>query len=240
LKWERDGIKLTRKNASGCFSELIEKLHCKTGEKVVILIDEYDVPILDVMGKSSEEIKAIQESVHDIYKVLKGADEYIKFIFLTGVSKFSGLSIFSALNNINDITLAEEYSALCGITQEELESNFSEHLEVVSEKLSLPHKKLLNEIRRWYNGYSWDGKTSVYNPFYTLLFFSENKFRSYWFQTGTPTFLIDLIKKRHDLESFLQPFYAGEAEFSSYDPERLEMIPLLFRLFDNKSNQRKT
>jgi hypothetical protein len=229
LKGESEDIRLTRKNASGCFGELIEKLHRKTGEKVVILIDEYDVPILDAMGKSGEEIKAMQEALHDIYKVMKGSDEFVKFIFLTGVSKFAGLSIFSALNNVKDITLAEEYAALCGITQKELESNFSEYLEVAAEKLSLSREKLLTDIRQWYNGYSWDGKTSVYNPFGTLLFFDGNKFRSYWFQTGTPTFLIDLIKKRNDLEIFLQPVWAQDAVFSSYDPERLETIPLLFQ-----------
>ncbi|MDR0390906.1 MAG: AAA family ATPase, partial [Planctomycetaceae bacterium] len=129
------------KRATDCFGELIEELHHKTGEKVVILIDEYDVPILDVMNKPSDEIKAMRESLHDIYKVIKGSDEHIKFIFLTGVSKFSGLSIFSALNNIEDITLSGEYSALCGITQEELESNFPEYLEVTAEQLSITRKE---------------------------------------------------------------------------------------------------
>jgi Holliday junction resolvase-like predicted endonuclease len=222
-------ITLLSKYASDCFGELIEELHRKTGEKVVILIDEYDVPILDVMGKSSEEIKVIQRSLHDIYKVMKGSDEHIKFVFLTGVSKFSGLSIFSALNNIEDITLSEEYSALCGITQEELESNFSEHLEVAAKKLSLNRMKLLGDIRRWYNGYSWDGKISVYNPFSTLLFFKGKEFQNYWFDTGTPTFLIDILKKRGDVKSFLQPVRTQRSVFSSYDPERLEMIPLLFQ-----------
>ena len=229
LKGKKDGIKLTRKNASGCFGELIEELYQRTGEKVVLLIDEYDVPILDAMGKSSEELKAMQEALHDIYKVMKGADEYIKFIFLTGVSKFSGLSIFSALNNVKDITLAEEYSALCGITQEELENNFSSHLEATANKLSISRKKLLNDIRRWYNGYSWDGKTSVYNPFGLLLFFSENEFNDYWFSTGTPTFLLELIKQRNDVESFLQPVQTSRAVLSSYDLERLETLSLLFQ-----------
>ncbi|MDR1491670.1 MAG: ATP-binding protein, partial [Planctomycetaceae bacterium] len=229
MKARNNDISLLSEYAASCFGELIEELHRKTGEKVVILIDEYDVPILDVMSKSSEEIKAMQETLHDIYKVIKGSDEHIKFIFLTGVSKFSGLSIFSALNNVKDITLSEEYSALCGITQEELESNFSEHLEVAANKLSMNRKKLLNEIRRWYNGYSWDGKTSVYNPFGALLFFSGNTFNGYWFETGTPTFLIELIKDRHDVETFLQPIQTTRSVLSGYDPKRLETIPLLFQ-----------
>ncbi|MDR2643999.1 MAG: ATP-binding protein [Planctomycetaceae bacterium] len=229
LKANDEDISLSRKHAAGCLSELIKQLYRKTGEKVVILIDEYDAPILDAIGKPSEEIKVMQKTLHDIYKVLKGADEYTKFVFLTGVSKFAGLSIFSALNNVKDITLSEEYADLCGITQEELESNFSEHLKVAAKKLSLTRKELLDGIRQWYNGYSWNGTTSVYNPFGTLLFFSENDFKSYWFRTGTPTFLLELIKKRNDVESFLQPVQTNESVLNSYDPERLETIPLLFQ-----------
>jgi Holliday junction resolvase-like predicted endonuclease len=148
---------------------------------------------------------------------------------LTGVSKFAGLSIFSALNNVKDITLSEDYAALCGITQNELESSFSEHLEVVEKELSRSREELLDSIRQWYNGYSWNGKTSVYNPFSALLFFDERKFMSYWFNTGTPTFLIELIKKRNDVETFLQPVQTQGSVFSSYDPERLETLPLLFQ-----------
>ncbi|MDR0610001.1 MAG: ATP-binding protein, partial [Planctomycetaceae bacterium] len=229
LKAADIGIHLTRKHASGCLDRFIEQLYHKTGEKVVILIDEYDVPILDVMGKSSGEIEAMQKILHAIYKVLKGADEYIKFIFLTGVSKFAGLSIFSALNNLEDITLSKDYSALCGITQEELESNFSEHLPVIADELSRSRDELLDDIRQWYNGYSWDGKTSVYNPFSTLLLFKSREFKNYWFETGTPAFLIELIKKRNDLELFLQPVYTSGVVFSSYDLESLETIPVLFQ-----------
>jgi hypothetical protein len=226
---ERSGVTLTGQYASDRFAELIRLLYEKTGKRVVVLVDEYDVPILDVMGKTGEEIKAMQEMLHDIYRVLKGADDYLQFVFLTGVSKFAGLSIFSALNNLKDITLSKEYATLCGITQEELESDFSEHLSVATEELSMTRDALLDNIRRWYNGYSWDGKTSVYNPFSTLLFFDEKAFQSYWFRTGTPTFLIKLLKQRNDIESFLQPVQAKESIFSSYDPERLETLPLLFQ-----------
>jgi hypothetical protein len=223
------GITLTREYAAGCLDELIMQLHRKTGEKVVVLVDEYDVPILDVMGKSSEELKDIQNSLHAIYKVLKGADDHLKFIFLTGVSKFSGLSVFSALNNLNDISLDNKFASLCGYTQDELESNFPEHIAAVAKKMSIPRKELLEVIRRWYNGYSWDGQTTVYNPFSALLFFDKAQFRGYWFATGTPTFLIDLIKNRNNIESYLQPIQAEEMIFGSYDPERLETVPLLFQ-----------
>ena len=222
-------LTLSRKYVASCLAEFIQLLYKKTGKRVVVLIDEYDVPILDVMGKTGEELKAMKETLHDVYKVLKGSDDYLQFVFLTGVSKFAGLSVFSALNNVKDITLSKEYSTLCGVTQEELENGFSEHLSVAAEELSMTRDALLDNIRRWYNGYSWDGKTSVYNPFSTLLFFDEKSFKSYWFRTGTPTFLIKLLKQRNDIEQFLQPVQAKEAIFSSYDPERLETVPLLFQ-----------
>jgi hypothetical protein len=225
----KNKIEMLSEYASDYLGELIEELQQKTGEKVVILIDEYDVPILDAIGKSSEEIETLRKALHNIYKALKGADEHIKFIFLTGVSKFAGLSVFSALNNPKDITLSEKYAAVCGITQDELESNFAEYIDLATEKLSATREELLDKMRKWYNGYSWDGKTFVYNLVSIMNFFDEMKFGSYWFATGTPTFLITLLKKRNHIESFLQPVRTSEAVFSSYDPERLETLPLLFQ-----------
>ena len=143
--------------------------------------------------------------------------------------KFAGLSIFSALNNLEDITLSEEYATICGCTQQELEGDFSEYLEETAKKMSKTREELLDVVRQWYNGYSWDGKTSVYNPFGILLFLNEKAFKSYWFRTGTPTFLIKLLKQRNDTEQFLQPIQVREVVFNSYDPERLETIPLLFQ-----------
>ena len=144
--------------------------------------------MLDVMGKSHEELRAMQETLHDIYKVLKGAADYLQFVLLTGVSKFAGLSIFSALNNLKDISLNGKYATICGYTQQELESNFPEYLAETAEEMSKTPEELLAIVRQWYNGYSWDGRTSVYNPFGILLFLDEKKFKSYWFRTGTPTF----------------------------------------------------
>jgi hypothetical protein len=119
--------------------------------------------------------------------VIKASDEHEKFVLLTGVSQFSGLSIFSGLNNLNNITMNAKYGAICGYTQEELEVNFKEYIEKTAEEMELSKEKLLTEIKKWYNGYSWDGKTFVYNPFSTLLFFSKSKYTNYWFKTGTPT-----------------------------------------------------
>jgi hypothetical protein len=140
------------------FGELIEKLHQSTGQQVVVLVDEYDKPITDHLS-NPETMKANQKILHDFYQVLKAADEHIRFVFMTGVSKFSGLSIFSALNSLNDITLNYKYASICGYTQEELERNFTEYLDDVAQYLSMNKEELLNEIRIRHNGYSWDGRS---------------------------------------------------------------------------------
>jgi hypothetical protein len=222
-------ITLFSEYASDCFTELIEELHGKTGEKVVILIDEYDVPILDAMSKSPAEMKAIQESLQGFYKILKATDEHLQFIFLTGISKFAKLSIFSALNSPDDITIDESYAAICGYTQEELEHCFSEYIDVLVSKEGSTLENVLDKIRRWYNGYTWDGKTSVYNPYSTLLLFRKKVFSNYWFATGTPTFLIKQLKKREQADLVLEPFEASSKIFDSFDPAHIENIPLLFQ-----------
>jgi hypothetical protein len=160
---------------------------------------------------------------------MKGSDKYLQFVFLTGVSKFSGLSIFSALNNPQDITLREEYAAICGYTQEELESNFSEYIDSAAKHLKITKEDLLNQIRYWYNGYTWDGKTAIYNPFSTMNFFEDRRFSNYWFSTGTPSFLIDLIKRRNRVDITLKPVVVGEKVFEGYDPANIGEISLLFQ-----------
>jgi hypothetical protein len=224
----KNQLSLAMITLSSKFGELIEKLHESTGQQVVVLVDEYDKPITDHLT-NSDMMKANQQILHDFYQVLKGADEHIRFIFLTGVSKFSGLSIFSALNNPRDITLSDDYVSLCGYTQQELESNFTEYIEAVAQKLSMNREKLLDEIRKRYNGYSWDGNIFVYNPFSTLLFFAEKQFDNYWFRTGTLTFLINLLKNRNRIEPLLNPIIADTSAFNSYNPLNIGEIPLLFQ-----------
>jgi hypothetical protein len=210
------------------FRELIEQLHKSTGQKAVILIDEYDKPITDHLS-NPEVMKTNKETLHDFYQVLKAADDHIRFVFLTGVSKFSGISVFSALNSLEDITLDDQYAAICGYTQEELESNFTEYMDAVSQKLSMNRETLLDEIRTWYNGYSWDGETPVYNPFSTLSFFKKKEFDNYWFRTGTPTFLMEMLKKRNQLKPVLEPVINDSSIFDGYDPADIGEIPLLFQ-----------
>jgi hypothetical protein len=220
-------ITLEAGSAVDYFRDLIEALRKKNGKKVVILIDEYDKPVTAHLSDSS--LKDFQTAVHDFYQVMKSADEYIRFIFLTGVSKFSGLSIFSALNSPQDITLQEEYAAICGYTQKELESNFSEHIDSAAERLNMTVEYLLGQIRYWYNGYTWDGKTAVYNPFSTMNFFQNREFSAYWFRTGTPTFLIDIIQRRNRADTVLEPIDVDDSIFNGYNPPDIDEVPLLFQ-----------
>jgi hypothetical protein len=210
------------------FRELIEKLHQTTGQQVVVLIDEYDKPITDHLS-NPEVMNANKTILHDFYQVLKATDEHLRFIFLTGVSKFSGVSVFSALNNPDDITLSWEYATICGYTQEELETCFPDRIDEVARYQDMSREELLDKIRRWYNGYSWDGKTPVYNPFSTLSFFKNKEFGNYWFRTGTPTFLMELLKKRNQVEPVLEPVKVGMSTFDGYDPADIGEISLLFQ-----------
>ncbi|GHU72594.1 ATPase AAA [Bacteroidia bacterium] len=221
------GIILTR-NAAGGFSELIQKLHETTGKQVVVLVDEYDKPITEHL-LNPDEVTANRKILHSFFQILKAADEHLRFVFFTGVSKFSGVSIFSALNNLNDITLDVKYASICGLTQQELENYFADYIDDVAQQVDMSRKDLLTEIRVNYDGYSWDGKTPVYNPFSTLMFFDKKRFANYWFRTGTPTFLIDLLKKRNQIASIFSPIQTEEDAFDSYDPNRISEIPLLFQ-----------
>ncbi len=201
------------------FNELITKASEKYGERVVILIDEYDKPILDNI-ENPEIAQEMREELKNLYSVLKSTDANIKFVMLTGVSKFSKVSLFSGLNNLRDITLDERFAIICGYTQNDLETVFAEHLAGVD----------LEKVKLWYNGYSWLGE-SVYNPFDILLFLdSANKeFRNYWFETGSPTFLLKLLKERRYYIPELEGIRAGESLIGSFDVDCIETDALLFQ-----------
>jgi hypothetical protein len=224
--WE---IALTQEYAADCFGELIQCLHQKTGRQVVVLVDEYDMPILDALNKSDEQIDGIREFLQAFYKVLKGADEHIRFLFMTGITKFAKVSVFSALNNLVDVTFDAEYATLCGYTQEELESCFVPYIEELAAAHKCDAPEVLAEIRRWYNGFSWDGKTSVYNPFSTLVLLLQKRFENLWFETGTPTFLVNLIKERNDVQLLFEPSLMNRMEYNSFDYRTLSTKLLLFQ-----------
>ncbi|GHT62441.1 hypothetical protein AGMMS50239_15760 [Bacteroidia bacterium] len=221
------GISLTRE-AAGSFFELISKLHQTTGRQVVVLIDEYDKPIIDHLTDLSvaEENRNVLKS---FYGILKPADEHLRFVLLTGVSKFNKVSIFSELNNLNDITMDDRYASICGYTQTELETCFDEYIERLQEEYQMEKTDVLNTIRKWYDGYSWDGSTSVYNPFSTLLLFDKKIVSNYWFETGTPTFLINLIKEKNGIQFVLDSIMVEDAAFIGYDIRQIDIVPILFQ-----------
>ncbi len=210
------------------FVELIKKLSTKN--KVVILIDEYDKPIIEYMETGKiETAKKIRKVLKNFYAVIKGSDAYLRFVFITGVSKFSKVSVFSDLNNLIDITLGEEFATLLGYTEAELQYYFSPYIKQMADKQEMSEDYLIEAIRKWYNGYSWDGENFVYNPFSIVNLFKLNRFKNFWFSTGTPSFLIKLIKNRQTELMDFEDLPASAYTFDSYDLENLEIVALLFQ-----------
>jgi len=216
---ERLGIECKRiEDINYCFGDLIMKAYEKYHQKVVILIDEYDKPILDNL-KNMEQAKIIRDGLRNFYTQIKDNDRYIRFAFLTGVSKFSKASIFSGLNNLEDISLDPKYGNICGYTQNDIESSFIPYLDGVD----------LKKLKRWYNGYNFLGD-KVYNPFDILLFIQKDKFyRNYWFETGTPRFLIDLIQEKNYFIPNFENLEIEEALGNSFDIERLSIETIMFQ-----------
>ncbi|KZX12246.1 ATP-binding protein [Methanobrevibacter curvatus] len=225
---EKFEIELKRRNLAQRFGELIKKINKKLKEKVVILIDEYDKPIIDHITnfKIADENR---KALNNFYQSLKANDEFLKFIFITGISKFSSTSIFSGLNNPNDITLDKDYTKICGYTHKELEECFKDHIENLANEESLNYKETLGKIEHWYDGYSWDGKTKVYNPFSTLFLFNKREFSNYWFSSGTPTFLMETLKKENNLQPIIEPIVATKNDLDTFKIENIHPTTLLFQ-----------
>jgi hypothetical protein len=218
------GIMLEESSIERQFRELIKKAAHQ--RKVVLLIDEYDKPLIDYLDDISQA-RANQQTLKTFYSVIKDSDPYLEFMLITGVSKFSKVSVFSDLNNLYDLTLDHKAATLFGYTQAELEHYFTPYLPAAEQRLKLSREELLAKLRRWYNGYSWDAENFVYNPYSILSFFSANAFRNFWFESGTPTFLIKLM--RRDWLYQFDNLELSERAFSSYDIEYLETLPILFQ-----------
>jgi len=213
------GVKCdSKKYDRRCFSNLIIKTHEKYNQKVVILIDEYDKPLLDTI-ENTAIAKEVRSELVNFYSVIKGSDEYLKFAFLTGVSKFSKVSVFSGLNNINDISLDKRYGDICGYTQHDIETSFLPYLDGVD----------FEKLKEWYNGYNFLNN-NVYNPFDILLFIDKGKlYKNYWFETGTPTFLIHLLKQKDYFIPRLENLVVGEELVNSFDTEKIKLETILFQ-----------
>ncbi|MDD2729556.1 ATP-binding protein [Malikia sp.] len=206
-----------QQNMADLFSQLIRRAQAASGQRVVVLIDEYDKPILDNITVP-EVARQMRDALRNLYSVLKDEDAHIKFALLTGVSKFSKVSLFSGLNNLKDITVDARYSAICGYTDEDVDTVFAPELPGLDR----------DEIRRWYNGYNWTG-TSVYNPFDLLLLFDMREFRPYWFETGTPTFLVDLLTQRQTFTPELGQWVTMDSLLSTFDVDEISSEALLFQ-----------
>ncbi|MBE7527654.1 MAG: ATP-binding protein [Burkholderiales bacterium] len=211
------GIRCQQSAGSVCFAELIREACRQFGQRCVVLVDEYDKPILDNIAEP-ETARAMREGLRNLYSVIKDNDAHIRFAFLTGVSKFSKVSIFSGLNNLRDITLSNDYSAICGYTDADVDTVFAPELPELDRQ----------QIRDWYNGYNWTGQP-VYNPFDLLLLFKEREFRAYWFETGTPTFLVDWLMQRGYFTPSLSRQYSSLELLSAFDVDHIEPEALLFQ-----------
>lgn len=227
---EKYGVSLRGNTCAGRFARLIETLHKKQKEKAVVIIDEYDKPLLatidnpGVHGILRDELKAF-------YGALKSFDEHLRFVFITGVTKFSHVSIFSDLNHLADLSLDPRYADICGITQEEMEQNFAPEIGMITEAAGKSRETYLDELRRFYNGYRFSEATlRVYNPFGLLNHFDKNgKFLSYWYDTGTPTFLVKLITEQKINILGLHNMRVRGEDFSKYDIETMQAVPLLYQ-----------
>ena len=214
---------------SNLLKRLIKDLCKKHGRRVVVLIDEYDKPILDHID-DAKTADANRQALKGFYGILKSMDPYLRSTFITGVSKFAKTSIFSGLNNLKDITMAEKYADICGIPVESLDECFGEYIENMSSYKRLrQYGNIRDEILAWYDGYSWDGETKLLNPFSLLNFFDQGRFSGFWYASGTPSFLLDLIKKQPESYANIRNLEITELMLDSVEIDRIAIEPLLFQ-----------
>ena len=214
----RSGVAAESATVPGRFARQLEGLHERSGQRVAVLVDEYDKPILDAL-EVPEVARANRDLLRGLYSTVKFADAHIRFTFITGVSKFSKVSLFSGLNNLKDITLDVRYSALCGYTEADLDTVFAPELPGLDRE----------QLRDWYNGYRWRGDEKVYNPFDILLLFDSREFKAYWFETGTPTFLIETLFKRRVSSLELGAMEGSDELLSTFDVDDIATEALLFQ-----------
>ena len=212
------GVAAVDTTARGRLRHLIRTLCRQEGQPAVVLVDEYDKPILDAL-EEPDVARANRDYLRGLYSVVKSCDDHLRFSFLTGVSKFSKVSLFSGLNNLDDITLDPRFSSICGYTERDLDTVFADRLEGLDRE----------QVRDWYNGYSWGGDERVYNPFDVLLLLKKREYRNWWFETGTPRFLIDVLAKRAGGWHRLDGVLASDEVLSKFDVGEISAESLLFQ-----------
>ncbi len=215
---ERFGLTRRYHRPRDRFRRLIRALHERAGRRVVVLVDEYDKPILDALAHPDVAV-AHREALRGLYAVIKASDAHLHFVLLTGVSKFTKVRLFSELNNLTDITIDRRYSALCGYTEADLDSVFAPELEGLDRE----------RVRDWYNGYSWGGSERVYNPYALLRLFDSGIFQAHWFESGTPTFLVETLIRRRVASPSLEGKWSTMDLLSVFDVERIGTDALLFQ-----------
>ena len=223
------GITPESKQCNIRLKNLITAAYEQTGKKVVIIIDEYDAPLLDVVHEE-ENLPKLRDVMRNFYSPLKACDPYIRFAFLTGITKFSQLSIFSELNNIKNVSMDEEFAAICGITKEELTEQFAGHIDALAEKVGKTHDEIVEELAYRYDGYhfTWPSP-DIFNPYSLLNALAYRKMDNYWFGSGTPTYLIEMMRKYDVLPSEIERNNMGAEAFDA-PAERLESItPLMYQ-----------
>ena len=208
---------------------LISAVYRKTGKQVVVLIDEYDAPLLDV-AHEKEKLDELRYTIRNFYSPLKGNESMLRFVFMTGITKFSQLSIFSDLNNITNVSMDEPYAGICGITKEELLTQMSDDIDELAEKLELSREETIEELKSHYDGYHfcWPSP-DVFNPYSLLNCFADGEMDSYWFGSGTPTYLIEKMREFHVLPSQLGRVRAKAASFDAATERMTSLTPLLYQ-----------
>jgi len=219
------GITLASRGLSKRFQELIQKLG-EGPQQVVLLIDEYDKPLVDYIEELSQA-ETNREVMKNLFSGVKDSDPYLRFLFITGVSKFSKVSLFSDLNHLNDITLHPRHATLTGYTPDEMEYYFGDQYGELAEANQMSQDEVVKAVQSWYNGYQWDMGNVVYNPFSVLNLFDSGRFANYWWETGTPTFLIKLLRQNFAYD--LTELQAGSTLFDSYTLENMDWRSLLFQ-----------
>ena len=223
------GITSPAVDANDRLTNLISKACEQTGHKVVVLIDEYDAPLLDVMHEDTE-LPVLRNVMRNFYSPLKACDPYLRFVFLTGITKFSQLSIFSELNNIKNISMDDSYAAICGITEEEMRTQMQGHVKRFADKLGVTEDEMVQRLKEKYDGYhfTWPSP-DIYNPFSLLNAFVDMKLNDYWFGSGTPTYLIEMLCKYNVAPSQIGGTQAMSAEFDAPTERMTAITPLLYQ-----------
>ena len=211
------------------FRELVKNISRKTESQIVVLIDEYDAPLLTVLH-DSERLEPMRTLLQSFYSPLKKLDQYLRFVFITGISKFSQLSIFSQLNNLNNISMLPQYAGICGITERELKDNFQEGIAELGKANNLTKDEVLEKLKLKYDGYCFSRNAEgVYNPFSLLSAMNNRDFNNYWFSTGTPTFLINMMKRFHTDLTKLDGSEAGADDFDAPTENMHSVLPLFYQ-----------